>query len=85
MFSPTLQSLVTQAHIEELHRVAQTHNLHRTFAVLTHEVDRPNAKRLSAGVTRAIERMLGGRRGPSAAIHGLELVGRPFAAPGPRP
>jgi hypothetical protein len=89
MFSPSLQTLVAQAHVEELHRVAQRYNRGRAFAVPTHEVDRPKATLLSAGVKRVINRMLGGGRGATAAsavIHGLELVGDSSAAtPGPRP
>jgi hypothetical protein len=85
MFTPSLQSLVAQAHIEELHRVAQTHNRDRTFAAPSHGVDRPKATHLSAAAKRAISRTLRDRRGAPAASHGLELVGGSSAAtPGPR-
>ena len=60
MFSPSLQRLVVQVQIEELHRVAQTYNYHRAFAAPIQEVSRPNATRLSAGVKRAINRIVGG-------------------------
>ena len=86
MFTPSLQSLVAQAHIEELHRAAQTQERAGAFAAAGHEVDCATATHLSAGVKRAISRMLGVRRGASAAIHGLELVTDSSAAtPGPRP
>jgi hypothetical protein len=85
MFSPSLQSLVVQAHIEELHRVAQTHNRGRTSASPSPGVDRAKATHLSAGVKRAINRMLGGS-GAQPAIRGLELVaGSSAATPSPRP
>jgi hypothetical protein len=89
MFNPSLQSLVAQAHVDELHRVAQTHNLHGAFAAPTHQVDRRKATQLNAGVKRVIGRILGGARGAteaSAAIHRLELLGDSSATTtGPRP
>ena len=85
MFSPSLQSLIAQAQIEELHRVAQTQERAGAFAAAGHEVDCAKATHLSAAKC-AISRMLGVRRGASAAIHGLELVTDSSAAtPGPRP
>jgi hypothetical protein len=84
MFSPSLQSLVVQAHIEELHKVAQAYNRDRAFAAWSHEVDRPRAAHLSAAAKRALSRVLGGTRGASVANHGLELVGGSSATT-PRP
>jgi hypothetical protein len=83
MFSPSLQSLVVQAHIDELYRVAQAYNHGRTVASPSPGVNRPKATRLSVAVNRAISRMLEGRRRASAAIHGLS--GSSAATPRPRP
>jgi hypothetical protein len=87
MFSPSLQSLLVQAQIEELHRVAHTYD--RDFAATAHGVDRPKATQLSARIRRAINRIVRGRRTPtepSAAIHGVELVADTAAVTaGPRP
>jgi hypothetical protein len=83
MFNPSLQSLLVQAHVEELHRIAPTQNRNRAFATLTHDVDRPTAKHRSAAVKRAINRILPRGRGATAAcaaIHGLELAGERSAA-----
>jgi hypothetical protein len=89
MFSPSLQDLVVQAHVEELHRVAQTYNRGRVSAARIHEVDRPNATHLCASVKRAIYRMLGGGRRANRSVRSYPrprtAVDSSAATPGPRP
>jgi hypothetical protein len=53
MYSPSLQSLLLQAHVEELDRATQAYNRGR-------EVNRPPAARLSTLITRAINRLFAG-------------------------
>jgi hypothetical protein len=53
MYSPTLQSLLLQAHVEDLDRAVRTHNRRS-------DVNRPPAARLSTLITRTVNRLFAG-------------------------
>jgi hypothetical protein len=76
VYSPALSSQLVEAHVEELHRVAQTYNRGR-------DVNRPSAAQLSTRIKRALNRVFAA--GPAAnheaaPSHGFELVGHTSAA-----
>ena len=76
MYSPALISQLVEAHVEELHRVAQTYNRGR-------DVTRPSAAPLSTRIKRAINRVFAASGAPNdeaAPLHGFELIGHSSAA-----
>lgn len=76
MYSPALSSQLVEAHVQELHRVAQAYNRGR-------EVNRPSAAPLSIRIQRAINRVFAGGsavNNEAAPVHGFELVAHSSAA-----
>jgi hypothetical protein len=82
MLSRPTQSLLVQARVEELHRVAQTSNRRNAVARHSSDVNRPETAPPSTRVKRALGRVFDGRPAGSdeaAAIHGVQLVGHASA------
>jgi hypothetical protein len=76
VYSPALISQLVEAHVEELHRVAQTYNRGR-------DVIGPSAAPLSTRIKRAINRVFAAgpaAHGEAAPLHGFELIGHSSAA-----
>jgi hypothetical protein len=59
MYSPYLQGLLVQAHIEELHRSRQTRNAQPITTNARIAARNPHAAKLSAYLSRSIERFVG--------------------------
>ena len=77
MLSQPTQSLLVQARVEELHRVAQFSNRRNAVAVPSSDVSRPERAPLPTLFKRALGRVFdGGRAGSdeAAAIHGVQFV-----------
>ena len=82
MFSPTIQGLLVQARVEELHRAAQTSNRRSPIAAPGSDDNRPEAVPLTTLIKRALGRVFDGGLASSdepAAIHGVELIGHSSA------
>jgi hypothetical protein len=65
MYSPSLQHLLVQANIQELHRSGQTRSARPITTSDPTATHQRNATKLSAFLARAIERLVG-RPGPEA-------------------
>ncbi len=81
MFSPTIQGLLVQARVEELHRAAQTSNRRSPIAAPGSDDNRPQAVPLTTLIKRALGRVFDGLASSEepAAIHGVELLGHSSA------
>ena len=78
MFSQPIQTLLVQARVEELHRVARTSN--RAGAIAAYGSGANRVAPVSTLVKRALSRVFDvGRAGSDevAAITGVQLVGHP--------
>jgi hypothetical protein len=77
VYSPALISQLVEAHVEELHRVAQTYHRGRDVII------RPSAAPLSTRIKRAINRVFAASpaaNDEAAPLHGFELTGHSSAA-----